>query len=221
MKEVGGGVSNRLNKFVLFDNERRNTMSKSLKPLFFQEDNSAVYVKLDGTLRHVPNVPTFENLFPGGIDPNNYTRFANIDCAPYPIGRPLMDGARLVGNPAGICLTDVMPWEPDKVVLRHVINPEQMNDCGFDWEKVVYYDGPLFIGVPLATDSDENMKVAEELAGLYALYAHIIFEAPMNPYFEPLLVFYPDYRKQDYMHFLMEQFDVARQKYSALTGIKF
>lgn len=190
--------------------------------LFYETDNAAVYLYMDGTLRHVPNPATFLNLFPGQIDPAAYYSFPNAAAAPFPIGVPLMNGAQLVSiatDPSkGILLTDQMPWDPTTTVLRHVINPQQMTDFDFDWQKVVDFQGTPNFGVPLAVDTNKNVTAAQALAGYYAVYTFLILQGAMNPFFNYLLPNYPGRPATKYKALIKSQIVAAQAVVNALPN---
>ncbi|MBP1639062.1 MAG: hypothetical protein H6Q17_645 [Bacteroidetes bacterium] len=161
--------------------------------LFFQKDNASVYVNLDGGLRHIPNPATFTNLFDGNINPSNYIQFEHSSDSPLPIIDPIIDNAKLVheiGDNASIYLTDSYDWSPENIILRHVINPAQMEEIGFSWNKVVPFEGTPNVGVPIATDS-KNIDAIKKLNGYYAVYNYFFFGSPLNPFFEDVLKEFP------------------------------
>lgn len=170
--------------------------------LYYQQDNGAVYIHLDGGLRHIPNPDTFLNLFAGSIQPSEYINFPNASAAPLTIltNWPIMDNARLVdttNHAQGILLEDKYPWS-DTVVLRHVINPNQMNTLGFDWNKVVRYEETVHIGVPLKIESNYNTNAIYFLDGYHNLYGNFYFGSPLNPYFQQLAAQFPGNPKSKY-----------------------
>lgn len=171
-------------------------MSITMTDLYYQEDNGACYVHLDGGLRHLPNPGTMNNLFHSGIAPENCNQFKNAESAPFPIlnSFPIMNNAQLVNSPAhpngSIFLTDAYPWDRDTVVLRHVINPAQMDRIGFDWSNVVDYNGNAKVGVPLSIDST-NYQAAQHLAGFSVLYDFLILKKPFNAFFNYLMQSFP------------------------------
>ncbi|WP_271782187.1 hypothetical protein [Aquimarina algiphila] len=165
--------------------------------LYYQEDNSATYVYLDGGLRHIPNQETLDAIFTPEVINGPRIEFPNAQDAPYPIFNnwPLKAGARLVSteDPSdGILLEDTYPWDQNVTVLRHVINPQQMTDLGFDWNKVEEYsDKPIF-GVPLSTNSDLNINAIQHLKGYYTIYGYFFFGGVvLNPFYEYLLQLFP------------------------------
>ncbi len=173
-----------------------------MNKLYHQEDNGAVYIHLDGGLRHIPNPDTFHNLFAGKLNASEYIPFTNATDAPFPILKqwPIMDNAKLVGtsNAAqGILLQDKYPWD-DTVVLRHVIDPNQMNELGFDWNKVVDNSGDVHLGVPLDIESNKNINAIQYLTGYYNLYGNFFFGSPINPVFKYLLAQFPGMPKTKY-----------------------
>lgn len=192
MAESKKPVLNRVGQLIIYIMNR----------LYHQEDNGAVYVHLDGGLRYIPNPDTFHNLFARALDASNFISFANAAAAPFPILSqwPIMVDAKLVttsNSTQGILLEDKYPWD-DKVVLRHVVDPNQMKEIGFDWHKVVDYDGDVNLGVPLDIDSNTNINAVQHLAGYYGIYGKFFFNAPLKPIFEPLLSQFPGMPRTKY-----------------------
>jgi hypothetical protein len=162
-----------------------------MNKLYYQQDNGAVYIHLDGGLRHIPNPKTFGNLFEGSINPDSCIQFPNAGASPLPIFNqwPIADNALLVetSDPTcGILLQDKYPWE-DTFVLRHVISPTQMNEIGFDWHKVVKISENINIGVPLTIESNTNINAEQNLSGYYSVYNYLIVGGSLNPFFNYLL----------------------------------
>ena len=173
-----------------------------MSKLYHQDDTGAVYIHLDGGLRHIPNPNTFHNLFAGKLIASEFISFSNAADAPFPILTkwPIMDNAKLVHTDKteqGILLEDKYPWS-DKVVLRHVIDPNQMNTLGFDWNKVVEYSGDVTLGVPLNIESNNNINAIQYLAGYYDLYGKFFFSSPVNPFFMYLLKQFPGMPRTKY-----------------------
>ena len=167
--------------------------------LYYEEDNKAVYIHMDGVLRHIVNPETFSNLFDGPITPADYIKFENASKAPYDIGTPIMNGAILVKNPddARVYLKDIYPWDNNQnVVYRHIINPEQFNDFGFAWDKIVTENKNIVIynsskeGVPIDEDIT-NFNIIYYLTAYYNVYNVFAFKAKLNPYFESIYKRYP------------------------------
>jgi len=177
------------------------------KNLYYETDNGAVYVYLDGTLRHIPNPSTFYNLFASPINPSAYVNFASAADAPLPIGNPIMEGACLVQSLSeGIFLQDQMPWNQSETVLRHVVDPSQLVSLGFSTEHMLKSSvNPSHKGVPLALETKGNYIDEEKLAGYYAMYNHLIIKGEMNPFFIYLLTDYPNAHKDNYKAQLKEQ----------------
>ena len=169
-----------------------------MNKLYYQQDNGAVYIHLDGGLRHIPNPDTFSNLFDGFINPEAYHQFANAEAAPLPILTqwPIIDNALLVSteNPAdGILLQDSYAWDKETIVVRHVINPNQMNAIGFDWNKVEETNNKINKGVPLTIESNTNINAVQNLKGYYSIYNYLIVGGELNPFFKYLLSQFPGY----------------------------
>lgn len=166
-----------------------------MSKLYYQQDNGAVYIHLDGGLRHIPNPKTFENLFAGPINPESYIQFPKLEAAPLPILTqwPIADNAKVVETPdptCGILLQDKYPWG-DTIVLRHIINPTQMSEIGFDYNKVIDIRDDINIGVPLSIESNANINAIQNLSGYYNIYNYLIIGGALNPFFEYLLAHFP------------------------------
>lgn len=90
------------------------------------ESNGKVYVGFDGTLRYIPNVRTYNNLF---ADWSNIRNVPNVNN--YLIGTPITDGASLVKSPAAaatyLLLEDGKHW---------ITSPTVFNQYGFSWPAI-------------------------------------------------------------------------------------
>ncbi len=60
--------------------------------LYFNDGDGAVYLALDGALRHVPDPRTFNNLFTIPLDPSRMIHINKDDLAALKVGRPLVAG---------------------------------------------------------------------------------------------------------------------------------
>jgi hypothetical protein len=158
--------------------------------LFYQEDNGAVYVRIDGVLRHILNYETFSNLFEGPISPDQYTKFVNQSSAPFEIGTPIMDGAQLINHSEDgkVYLTDIYPWSEnqDIIVYRHIINPDQFNQIGFSWNKIETKDTIGSVGVPVSVESGDNLNIVFHVAAYYNIYGVFAYAEKLNPKFESI-----------------------------------
>ncbi|MCF3650149.1 hypothetical protein [Synoicihabitans lomoniglobus] len=188
--------------------------------LFFDAETGCTYVYMDGALRLVPDGQTGRQLFRGYGDRIPFNRFDGLSQAPHPIGPALMNDAKLVvrenNDAMGTMLTDRMPWDEHTVVLRRVINPEQMADFEFDWKKTTVLETDGVMGVPLAITSDDNVKAAETLAGLEAIHRHVVLNAELNPYFQSRWSAYAGDSKSDVLARLESQLAAARVAVDAL-----
>lgn len=177
--------------------------------LYHQDDIGAVYIHLDGELRHVPNPKTYNNLFNLPLVASQFIRFKNASKAPYPISkRPLMNNAKLVRvkGTAPVYLTETYPWDKGTVYYRHVINPEQFNTLNFDWNKVQEIsEKPKNISVPLAINTNKNYNSILQLKKYYALYNYLIIKGKMNPYFKDALKNYSGRPSTKYKQGLKQQ----------------
>lgn len=174
-----------------------------MNKLYHQDDTGQVYIHLDGGLRYIPNPDTFHNLFAGKLEVSEFISFAKASDAPFPILTqwPIMDKAKLVvtsNDAQGILLQDKYPWDDDTVVLRHVIDPNQMNELGFDWHKVVDNSGDVHLGVPLDVESNTNIHAIQLLTGYYNIYGNFFFGSPVKPFFKYLLAQFPGMPKTKY-----------------------
>jgi hypothetical protein len=188
--------------------------------LFFDVASEHTYIFMDGALRWVPDTETGKQLFRGFGDRIPFNRFDGVSLAPYRIGRPLLRGAKLVvrenDDSLGTFMTDQMPWDVSGIVLRRVINPEQMADFEFDWKRTTMLERNEPMGVPLEVDSEGNLQAAEALAGLEAIHRHVVLKAELNPYFQPLWSDYSSGAKSDIVARLESQLAAARDVLNAL-----
>ncbi len=189
--------------------------------LYYETDNGAVYLYMDGVLRHIPNPSTFNNLFDGPITPSAYVNFSSSVNPPLPIGTPIMEGASLVQSSSeGIFLQDQMPWNRSEIVLRHIVNPQQLTNLGFSTTNMLQPGvNPTHKGVPIALESKDNYAAAEALAGYYALYNHFIITAKLNPFFIYLLANYPNPHKDNYKALLKSQIIAAQKVVNNIISI--
>jgi len=103
----------------------------------------AVYLVLDGTLRHVPNPTTLEGLFNtvGGWKITEVTGLQDLT-----MGSALTDGALLVtGSGPHIYLLN----DGEK---RWIVDPTTFDKFGFDWTKVHTYPDVLINAIPSGAD---------------------------------------------------------------------
>ena len=85
---------------------------------------------MDKTLRHIPDINTFYNLF---------ATFENVDeqfVDVYPKGAPLLSGALLI-RADGEQPVYLIDQEFGRTVKRWISSPDVFNRYGFQWEKVV------------------------------------------------------------------------------------
>lgn len=137
---------------------------------YFDKGNEAVYVKMDGVLRWIPNTTVWTALFAEAITPSKYQ--------PYPsgmtTGMPLSSSARLVrqNDRSPIYLIDSYVWQPQTLVQRH-IEYSDFNNWGFNWSTVQLYapgQAPAQISVPVQVGNTDYQTMWTD-AGLHALYS--------------------------------------------------
>ena len=159
-----------------------------LENVYYQVDSQAIYLRLDGVLRLIPDAATYAGLFGGPLNPAEVNRFANAGQAPFSIGYPLLSGAALY-TLQGVSTTyfsDVYPWSLGQAVLRPVVNGTQLANLGFRAGAVRWNaQKPVPpIGVPLAIRTGRNWHLQTFLSGYYCYYNHLCHpENPINPFF--------------------------------------
>lgn len=145
--------------------------------VYYNPGTGIVYLLMDGKLREVPDWQTWTNLT-GGVDLANLPHACNIiqdaNNLPFDQGQQIMEGAQLVRvqGTSSVYLTDIMPDNPDWVVLRHVVSPAQMNSYGFNGQEVQAYNGTPVYG-PDVTTSDSNFDLYDSYSGTDVLPAMV------------------------------------------------
>ncbi|WP_196892416.1 hypothetical protein [Aureivirga marina] len=171
-----------------------------MNKLYYQQDNGAVYIHLDGGLRHVPDVKTYKKLFNFPIIPDNFIQFPNEESAPIKILKdwPIVPNAIVItvkefGNK--LFLIDKYPWA-SYLIIRPIVSEEQMDALGFG-KNLVQKNFPREapIGVPLAIDTYKDVSDVENLVANYNLYGYLILGDKLNPYFTNMLKKFPGYGK--------------------------
>ena len=178
-----------------------------MKLFYFETVSNSTYIHMDGMLRRITE-NTFYNLFDSLMKPYKYQRFT-LEEAPYPVGWPLPDNARLVKEGGLIYLEDIYPWSADKIILRPVINP--MKGVDINWDFVKFLPADPTYGVPISLSDDRNIKAAQNLAGLIEIYNHFLHSENLNPFFYYMLPHYPDSNKMSYRQLIEKQINEARQ----------
>jgi hypothetical protein len=105
--------------------------------LYHNDNSGAVYLALDGFLRHVPNPQTYDALFRVALSADHMVRIqdSDINVGGLNVGLPLLDGAQLILEDSGkVYLTDNGLGVKIK---RHVSDAGQMDKYQFAWEKLV------------------------------------------------------------------------------------
>jgi hypothetical protein len=100
--------------------------------------NGAVYLILDGHKSHIPNPPTYNNLFRSweGI-------ITDIDVTEIPTGPTLTDGAILAVRTGGGAVYLI-----SNGVKRHVVSPLVMDQYHFAWNRIVGVPPALLDSIP-------------------------------------------------------------------------
>mmetsp|Transcript_45786 Transcript_45786/g.41001 ORF Transcript_45786/g.41001 Transcript_45786/m.41001 type:complete len:142 (+) Transcript_45786:45-470(+) len=92
--------------------------------------NGAIYLVLDGKLRHIPDPPTFNQLF----DKWEYENMNDILLQQLVKGDPLPQGSHLFnGTAPHVYLLDKING---KLVKRHIVSPPVFNKYSFSGSKI-------------------------------------------------------------------------------------
>ena len=102
--------------------------------------NGAVYVHINGELRHLPNPPTADQLIPDWGK-----RFKNLPSVHFnskTIGEPLRDNSMLIKGDK----TGAVYLLSNKA--QHIANPETFNAFGFSWGKIKIFPQIIVDALP-------------------------------------------------------------------------
>lgn len=107
--------------------------------LYHNDDTGAVYIALDGFIRHVPDSPTYNALFSTPLDASRMIRIHNFNLNVEGLneGSVLPSGAQLIRDDSNgaVYLIDNVNGQ---VVKRHITSPAQMDKYHFNWGRVVH-----------------------------------------------------------------------------------
>eukprot|EP01084_Bolivina_argentea_P301645 520447_1 len=105
------------------------------KRIHSKPGNGCIYLVLDGKLRHIPDPPTFNQLF----DKWTYENMNEIDIQKLVKGDPLPRGCHLFKGIGGN-IKDNMVFLMDKIngklVKRYIVSPPVFNRYSFSWAKI-------------------------------------------------------------------------------------
>ena len=154
---------------------------------YYQQDNKAIYLHLDGGLRLVPDVATFKNLFGKDFLPSDVNQFPSAKQAPFAIRYPIPSGSKvytLPNDPKTPYFADVFPWAEGRIVLRKIVSASQLLTLGFSTKFTPWTAGPVpSVEVPLAVNTENNWHLQTMLAGSYSVYNYLCGYGPVNPFF--------------------------------------
>ena len=162
--------------------------------VFYQQDNKAIYLHLDGVLRLIPSVQTFKNLFGVDFSPNDVNQFPSAQNAPYTIQYPISSDSRVYTlstdkDPKPLYFADVFPWNEGKTVFRRIVSKSQLLKLGFSTKTTSWTAAQVpSIEVPLAVDSRNNWDLQATLVGNYELYSYLCHKTRVSPFFASWVV---------------------------------
>lgn len=162
--------------------------------VYYQQDNRAIYLHLDGALRLIPSVQTFKNLFGVDFKATDVNQFPNAQSAPYNIQYPISADSKLYTlstdkAPKPIYFADVFPWREGTLVFRRVVSKSQLLKLGFANNATTWPNAQIpSIEVPLAVDSTDNWFLQTVLSGNYELYSYLCHKTVVGKFFASWVV---------------------------------